>query len=119
MVIGIAPMAPRAPHTRVMSSGPASFPQRRHVPRPGFWPGCLAVLAILVAEARAEVSLPPYRELRELVRQNVHGLPESELDAAAAEALLAKVRGRLLGPGEVAEAVSADTAVLSRSVMDG
>lgn len=69
--------------------------------------------------ARSDAPVPPFIELRELVRTHAPGIPETELDAVAASALLAKVRGRVLTPGETAEPISDEPAILDKKVLDG
>jgi len=68
--------------------------------------------------AGADAPLPPHRELLEVIRANVSGLADAELDRAAAGALLAKVRGRVLAPADVAEPVSDEPAIVTRAVYD-
>ena len=81
-----------------------------------FWP---VFAAALVWQGRGDVPMPPHKELLELIRAHVVGIPDAELDAAAAGALLEKVRGHLLGPGETGEPVSTEPAIADRKVYDG
>ncbi len=68
----------------------------------------------LIATTRlvADGPLPPFRELYELVRTQVTGAKEGDLEVAVSEALLAKVRGRILKSDETGEPVS-DAPVLA------
>lgn len=82
--------------------------------------GIATVLALATALlAHADAPVPPFLELRELVRTHAPGIPETELDAVAASALLAKVRGRVLTPGETAEPISDEPAIVDKKVLEG
>jgi len=82
--------------------------------------GITAVLALATALlARADAPVPPFLELRELVRTHAPAIPETELDAVVASALLAKVRGRVLTPGETAEPISDEPAIVDKKILEG
>lgn len=74
---------------------------------------------MLAPRAGADGPLPPLRELRELIRTHVPGWSDSELDTAAAGALLTKVRGRVLAPEDIAEPVSDAPAMVAKNLYDG
>lgn len=60
----------------------------------------VAVAVALPAATPPATVIPPLDELRSILRQHVRDLPESELDAVAAQALLSRVQGRVLEAGE-------------------
>jgi hypothetical protein len=60
----------------------------------------IATAAGLSADTTLPGNLPPLLELRDILRKNVKDLPEAELDNVASQALLDRVQGRILAPGE-------------------
>ena len=77
----------------------------------------LAASALLPA-AVAEAPPVAFRDLYEIIRQQAPGIPESELDGAATEALLGRVRGRILTASEVGEPLSELPAIAGQQVLD-
>lgn len=68
------------------------------------FPVLLAALVLGSAPALAQrqnSDAPPLDELRNLLKQHVHDIPQSELDSAASQALLDQVQGRILASGEL------------------
>lgn len=99
-----------------MSLGKGILSVMRVIRSVGLYLGCLICAGVLT---QADAPLPPYGELLELIRNHGSGLPENELESAAAGALLAKVRGRVLLPGETAEPLSEEPAIVRREIYDG
>lgn len=72
----------------------------------------------LLADNSSRPSLPPLGELRDVLRKHVRDLPEAELDAVAAQALLERVQGRILAPDESVNEESDSAAIAEKRVFE-
>lgn len=90
------------PHFRVMKQAVAA---------------ALAIVALVTFQGQAEdtAESPAFREIYEVVRTNLSGLTEAELNQAAVDGLLAKLRGRVVLVGE---AGSTNPAVAGFSIFE-
>lgn len=87
--------------------------------RVGWLCAALSGFAVAAGTVRGDAPLPPYQQLLQLIRTHVTGLSEVEMESAASGALLAKVRGRVLAPGETAEPLSDEPAIVRRQLLEG
>jgi len=78
----------------------------------------LATAVGIQADTLPPAHLPPLSELRDLLRNHVKDLPEAELDAVAAQALLERVQGRILAPGESFNEESDQAAIQEKRVFE-
>ena len=82
---------------------------------------CSLILASalhLGADTPSASTLPPLNELRDLLRKHIRDLSEAELDAAATQALLNRVQGRILEPNETVNEESDAAAIADKRVFD-
>jgi hypothetical protein len=75
-------------------------------------PACLSA-------AEPQNPLPPFQEVYDQLRQNLPGISKAELDKAALEGLVEKLRGRVQVPGLNTGSTSNSASVLRSRVFDG